>query len=53
MSFAGIQHLVKLAPVVGGADGVIDALQTAVGLSGTRFMTLGAPRRLGVGQPTA
>ncbi len=31
-----------VGPVVGGADGVIDALAAAIGPSGTLFMTLGA-----------
>jgi aminoglycoside N3'-acetyltransferase len=31
-----------VGPVEGGADGVIDALETAVGPEGTLFMTLGA-----------
>ena len=32
----------RVGPVVGGADGVIDALEAAVGPQGTLFMTLGA-----------
>ena len=38
-----------IGPVLGGADGVIDALEVAVGPSGTSVHDDGGPRRLGDG----